>query len=210
VLDVDGAFGKARLSSTLVGDFNAENLLVALGALLASGQPLDAACAALGAARGAPGRLEVLGGPPAQPWVVVDYAHTPDALDRVLATLATIATGDVHCVFGCGGDRDRGKRPLMGAVAGRRAQHVVLTDDNPRSEDPAAIVREIRAGVGPHPDLAVIHDRRAAIGAAIAAAKPGDVVLIAGKGHETEQIEGALHRPFDDRAVARELLGGLP
>jgi UDP-N-acetylmuramoyl-L-alanyl-D-glutamate--2,6-diaminopimelate ligase len=206
-LDVGGAFGHARLTSKLAGDFNAENLLVALGALLASGQPLATACAALGEASGAPGRLEVQGGPPAQPWVVVDYAHTPDALERVLATLAAVAGGAIHVVFGCGGDRDRGKRPLMGAIAARGARHVVLTDDNPRGEDPAAIVREIAAGIEKPALVDVVHDRRQAIRTALAAAQPGDVVLIAGKGHETEQLACGERRPFDDRAVAAELLG---
>jgi UDP-N-acetylmuramoyl-L-alanyl-D-glutamate--2,6-diaminopimelate ligase len=151
--------------------------------------------------------MEVLGGPPGRPWVVVDYAHTPDALQRVLTTLAGVATAELWCVFGCGGDRDRGKRSLMGGVAADLADRLVITDDNPRTEDPEEIVREIRAGVGGHPSVAVIHDRRAAIQAAIERAQPGDVVLVAGKGHEQEQIVGAERRPFSDRAAALELLG---
>jgi UDP-N-acetylmuramoyl-L-alanyl-D-glutamate--2,6-diaminopimelate ligase len=110
-------------------------------------------------------------------------------------------------VFGCGGDRDRGKRPHMGAVAADLADRIVLTDDNPRSEDPAAIVAEIRSGVGDHPRVTAIHDRRAAIEHAIGRARPGDVVLIAGKGHEDEQIVGSARRPFNDRLVAVEALG---
>jgi UDP-N-acetylmuramoyl-L-alanyl-D-glutamate--2,6-diaminopimelate ligase len=140
--------------------------------------------------------------------VVVDYAHTPDALERVLATLAAVASGAIHVVFGCGGDRDRGKRPLMGAIAARGAEHVVLTDDNPRGEDPVAIVQEILAGIDSRARVDIVHDRRLAIGAALDAAQPGDVVLIAGKGHETQQIVGSERRAFDDRAVAAELLGG--
>jgi UDP-N-acetylmuramoyl-L-alanyl-D-glutamate--2,6-diaminopimelate ligase len=206
-LEVGGKFGAGRLQSKLIGTFNAENLLVALGALLAQGMPLSAACAALGAARPAPGRMEVLGGPPRQPWVVIDYAHTPDALQRVLRTLEAAVTGELTCVFGCGGDRDRGKRPLMGAVAADLADRIVLTDDNPRSEDPAAIVDDIRAGIGEHPRVSVIHDRRAALADAIGKARPGDVVLIAGKGHESEQIVGKERREFSDRAVAAQLLG---
>ena len=206
-LDIAGAFGAGRLTSRLIGTFNAENLLGALGALLAQGLPLEAACAALGAATAAPGRMEVLGGPPAMPWVVIDYAHTPDALRRVLTTLEAAVTGELWCVFGCGGDRDRGKRPLMGAAAADLADRIVLTDDNPRSEDPAAIVREIRAGMGDHPRVSVIHDRRAALTGAIERARPGDVVLIAGKGHEAEQLIGAERRPFDDRLIAAEILG---
>jgi UDP-N-acetylmuramoyl-L-alanyl-D-glutamate--2,6-diaminopimelate ligase len=206
-LDISGRFGAARLVSKLIGDFNAENLLGALGALLADGVPLQQACAALANAHAAPGRMDVLGGAPRYPWVVIDYAHTPDALQRALKTLEALGPRKITCVFGCGGDRDRGKRPLMGGVAAAIADRVVLTDDNPRNEDPAAIVRDIRSGVGEHADVTTIHDRRAAIRAALEQAQPGDVVLVAGKGHETEQIQGAERRPFDDRAVALELLG---
>jgi UDP-N-acetylmuramoyl-L-alanyl-D-glutamate--2,6-diaminopimelate ligase len=209
-IEIAGRFGAGRLNSRLIGAFNAENLLSALGALLAQGMPLATACSALGAAKPAPGRMEVLGGPPAAPWIVVDYAHTPDALHRVLTTLEAAVVGELWCVFGCGGDRDRGKRPMMGAVAADLADRIVLTDDNPRSEDPAAIVREIRDGVGDHPRVNVIHDRRAALETAIERARPGDVVLVAGKGHEAEQLVGAERRLFSDRAVVAELLGVAP
>jgi UDP-N-acetylmuramoyl-L-alanyl-D-glutamate--2,6-diaminopimelate ligase len=209
-IDVTGSFGTARLVSKLIGAFNAENLLSALGALVGQGMPLQAACTALGAARPAPGRMEVLGGPPTQPWVVVDYAHTPDALQRVLSTLEAAAVGELWCVFGCGGDRDRGKRPLMGAVAADLADRIVLTDDNPRSEDPEAIVADIREGVGDHPRVNVVHDRRGALKVAIERARPGDVVLVAGKGHEAEQLVGNERRAFSDRAVVAELLGAVP
>jgi UDP-N-acetylmuramoyl-L-alanyl-D-glutamate--2,6-diaminopimelate ligase len=209
-LEVAGKFGAARLSSKLIGAFNAENLLSALGALLAQGMALREACAVLEAAKPAPGRMDVLGGPPSRPWVVVDYAHTPDALQRVLTALESSVTGELWCVFGCGGDRDRGKRPMMGAVAADLADCIVLTDDNPRSEDPARIVEDIRAGLGDHPRVSVIHDRRAAIASAIERARPGDVVLVAGKGHEAQQVVGAERRAFSDRAVVAELLGGAP
>jgi UDP-N-acetylmuramoyl-L-alanyl-D-glutamate--2,6-diaminopimelate ligase len=152
----------------------------------------------------------VLGGGPRQPWAVVDYAHTPDALQRVLTTLESAATGELWCVFGCGGDRDRGKRPMMGAVAADLADRIVLTDDNPRSEDPARIVADIRVGVANHPSVSVIHDRRTAIATAIERARPGDVVLVAGKGHEAEQLVGHERRAFSDRAVVAELLGAAP
>jgi UDP-N-acetylmuramoyl-L-alanyl-D-glutamate--2,6-diaminopimelate ligase len=207
-LEISGRFGGARIVSKLIGDFNAENLLCALGALVADGVPLRDACAALANAHAAPGRMDVLGGSPRSPWVVIDYAHTPDALQRALKTLKALGPRKIVCVFGCGGDRDRGKRPLMGAAAGAIADKIVLTDDNPRNEDPAEIVRDIRSGVGDHPDVVVIHDRRAAIRTALEHAQPGDVVLVAGKGHETEQLQGVERRPFDDRAVALELLGG--
>ncbi len=205
-LDVRGRFGALSLKSRLIGEFNAENLLVALGALLAEGYALDRAGEALAAARPAPGRMEVLGGPPAAPWVVIDYAHTPDALERVLRTLKSAGAGELWCVFGCGGERDQGKRPLMGSVAVSLADRIVLTDDNPRGEDPVAIVRDIRGGMN-HANVAVIHDRGSAIQAAIARARPGDVVLIAGKGHETEQVIGGQRRSFSDLAVATEALG---
>jgi UDP-N-acetylmuramoyl-L-alanyl-D-glutamate--2,6-diaminopimelate ligase len=209
-LDVSGSFGTARLTSPLIGAFNAENLLSALGALVAQGMPLQAACTALGAAKPAPGRMEVLGGPPGKPWVVVDYAHTPDALQRVLTTLEAAVVGELWCVFGCGGDRDRGKRPLMGAVAADLADRIVLTDDNPRGEDPEDIVADIREGIGDHPRVSVIHDRRGALRVAIERARPGDVVLVAGKGHEAEQLVGNERRAFSDRAVVAELLGVVP
>jgi UDP-N-acetylmuramoyl-L-alanyl-D-glutamate--2,6-diaminopimelate ligase len=209
-LEVSGQFGTAHLASKLIGEFNAENLLSALGALLAQGVPLPKACAALGAAKPAPGRMEVLGGAPSKPWVVVDYAHTPDALRRVLSTLEAAVTGELWCVFGCGGDRDRGKRSMMGAVAADLADRIVLTDDNPRSEDPARIVSDIREGVGEHPRVSVIHDRRTAVATAIDRARPGDVVLVAGKGHEAEQLIGAERRVFSDRAVVAEILGVAP
>ncbi len=150
-LEVSGRFGSARLVSRLIGDFNAENLLAALGALLAQGVSVADACAALGEAQPAPGRMEVLGRSRRLPWVVIDYAHTPDALRRVLRTLTALGPRRIVCVFGCGGDRDRGKRPLMGAVAAELADTIVLTDDNPRNEDPVEIVRDIRGGVGRSP-----------------------------------------------------------
>ena len=209
-LEIAGNFGVGRLTSRLIGEFNAENLLCALGALLAQDMALPAACEALGAASPAPGRMEVLGGPPHRPWVVIDYAHTPDALQRVLTTLEAAVVGELWCVFGCGGDRDRGKRPLMGAVAADLADRIVLTDDNPRSEDPVAIVDEIRFGLGDHPRVNVIHDRRTALRTAIERARPGDIVLVAGKGHEAEQLVGAERRAFSDRAVVAEILGVAP
>jgi UDP-N-acetylmuramoyl-L-alanyl-D-glutamate--2,6-diaminopimelate ligase len=207
-LDIRGDHGQARIESALIGGFNAENLALALGILAAAGYAPDAAAAALGTAAAAPGRMEVFGGPPAAPWVVVDYAHTPRALERALGELATIASGEIHCVFGCGGDRDRGKRAPMGEAAARYAAHVVLTDDNPRGEDPAAIVADIKAGIARHPDLRVRHERALAIVETIASAAPGDVVLVAGKGHETTQVAGDVVRACDDRELVRRTLEG--
>ena len=151
-----------------------------------------------------PGRLErVSAGQPFD--VIVDYAHTPDALARALSAVREHAPGRVLLVFGCGGDRDRGKRPLMGRAAAERADHAWVTNDNPRGEGPGAIAREIVAGA-PGSALEVVLDRRAAIAAALECARPGDAVLIAGKGHETTQTVGDHVLPFDDREVARTLL----
>ena len=207
-LAISGRRGEARIASRLVGEFNAENLLIALGALVAAGHEIGEAARTLEAVSPPPGRMEVFGGPPDRPWIVVDYAHTPAALERVLAELAAMTGSALSCVFGCGGERDRGKRPLMGEVAARYAAHIVLTDDNPRGEDPRAIVADIKSGIGRHRDLRVEHDRAAAIAGAVAAAGAGDVVLVAGKGHETVQIVGGQMRPFDDRAAVRAALEG--
>jgi UDP-N-acetylmuramoyl-L-alanyl-D-glutamate--2,6-diaminopimelate ligase len=206
---VRGRYGATRLRSPLVGHFNADNLMIALGALLAWGKSLTAASEALACCEAAPGRMEILPRASNEPYVVVDYAHTPDGLERVLASLRAVADrGEIWCVFGCGGERDKGKRPLMGALAGRGAEHVILTDDNPRGEDPYAIVEHIRMGVGTHPDLRIEHDRARAIATAIDSARGGDIVLIAGKGHERTQLVGRESRPFNDRDVALALLGG--
>jgi UDP-N-acetylmuramoyl-L-alanyl-D-glutamate--2,6-diaminopimelate ligase len=162
--------------------------------------------AALAGCAPPPGRMERVdaGRGPA---VVVDFAHTPDALERVLGALRAHATGRLWCVFGCGGERDAGKRPLMGAVARRLADRVVVTDDNPRREDPDAIVAAILEGSGRDAAVEVVRDRAAAIRHAIASAAQGDVVLVAGKGHETVQVVGTEARPFSDQAVARAAIG---
>ena len=206
VLEVESNRGAVRVESPLVGSFNGENLLVALGIMLAADTELTVAGEVLGRAVAPPGRMEVFGGSDASPWVVVDYAHTPNALERVLGELSTASAGELTCVFGCGGERDQGKRGLMGQAAARYAAHIVLTDDNPRSEDPAAIVADIKSGIGRHPDLRVQHARELAIADAIESAGPGDIVLIAGKGHESTQHSGDEARAFDDRVVVRQAL----
>jgi UDP-N-acetylmuramoyl-L-alanyl-D-glutamate--2,6-diaminopimelate ligase len=215
--DVRTAWGAAHVASPVLGRYNAYNLLGTLAVLLAGGIPLKRAVAALSAVKPVPGRLQRLGGGD-QPLVIVDYAHTPDALKQVLTTLrellASSQTPDARrqssrliCVFGCGGDRDRGKRPLMGNVAARLADRLVVTSDNPRSEDPRAIIDEIMEGVQGNSGAAVTDpDRRSAIQRAVAEARRGDVVLIAGKGHEVYQEIGGTRQPFSDAAVAREAL----
>jgi UDP-N-acetylmuramoyl-L-alanyl-D-glutamate--2,6-diaminopimelate ligase len=196
--------GEATLTSSLFGRFNASNLLAVLTTLLALDMPLAEAVQRLGRARPAPGRVEHFGGHAGRPLVVVDYAHTPDALEQVLATLREHTAGKLICVFGCGGNRDRGKRPLMGAIAERLADTVMLTDDNPRHEAPQTILDDIRAGMNTAPS--VIRDRRTAIAAAIAAAGPDDIVLVAGKGHEDYQQFGDERVPYSDRDTVQTLL----
>lgn len=198
---------QATLTSPLWGRFNAENLLLALGLLLVEGHELDAAAAALSDCGAPPGRMQRLPGRPDQPEVLVDFAHTPAALALALGAARDHCGGELWCVFGCGGDRDRGKRAEMGAVASALADHLVLTDDNPRDEDSSRIIDDILAGVDGAASVDVVPDRVAAIAAAIRGARPGDVVLIAGKGHEsTQTVRGAGH-PFSDAQVASALLG---
>jgi len=204
-IDVQGEVRDILLP--LAGAFQASNALVAAGLCIAAGDPADAVIGALEALTGAQGRLQRIGAETGEERgkgeVYVDYAHTPDGLETVLTALRPHATGRLIVVFGAGGDRDRGKRPLMGAIAGRLADVAIVTDDNPRSEDPAAIRAEVRAGC---PDALEIGDRHAAIHAAVQMMRDGDVVVVAGKGHEQGQIVGGTTHPFDDAAVASEAL----
>jgi UDP-N-acetylmuramoyl-L-alanyl-D-glutamate--2,6-diaminopimelate ligase len=197
----------APVQARVLGRFNAGNLLLVAGALRALGVPLADAAAALAAATPVPGRLQPVAGSDVE--VVVDYAHTPDALQQVLTALrprAAARGGRLWCVFGCGGDRDPSKRPLMGAIAARHADRVVLTSDNPRSEAPGVILAQILAGVAGHDEVDVIVDRREAIAFAVASAKAGDLVLVAGKGHEPYQEIAGVKRPFSDVEEARAAL----
>ncbi len=198
------------LRSALIGDFNAANLLGVVGVLRALGVSLTDAVQAAAGLGPVPGRMQrVRIDAPGQPEVVVDYAHSPDALEKVLQTLQPVARargGRLWCVFGCGGNRDAAKRPLMGAIAARLADQVVLTSDNPRDEAPGFILSQILAGVTGHDEVDVIEDRRAAIGHALAEAAPADVVLLAGKGHEDTQEIAGVKRPFSDLNEAHEAL----
>jgi UDP-N-acetylmuramoyl-L-alanyl-D-glutamate--2,6-diaminopimelate ligase len=198
--------GSRAVSSPLSGAFNVYNMLAALATARTLGISLDTCVEAIRTAVQVPGRFESVD--EGQPFaVLVDYAHTPDSLENVLQTARRLTDKRLHVVFGCGGDRDRGKRPLMGQIAARLADRVIVTSDNPRSEDPDAIIDEILAGVDQPVDHEV--DRRQAIQAAIAAAGPGDVVVIAGKGHEQgQEFESGRKLPFDDVTVAREALHG--
>ncbi len=192
-------WGHGELHTGLIGRFNAENLLACLGVLLASNVTLDDALGALAPSRPVAGRMQRLshGG---RPTVIVDYAHTPDALDQTLSTLRDLTAGRLICVFGCGGGRDKGKRPLMGAVAVRLADRVIVTSDNPRHEQPTEIVADILAGMPAGQTVEL--DRATAIRAAIAEATAKDIVLIAGKGHEDYQEVAGVRHPFSDVAVA--------
>jgi UDP-N-acetylmuramoyl-L-alanyl-D-glutamate--2,6-diaminopimelate ligase len=193
-----------ELRTRLLGSFNVDNVLAAVAAARLLGLADDAIVAGVGSVRGVPGRFETVD--VGQPYtVVVDYAHTPDSLANVLRTARELAEGDVLCVFGCGGDRDREKRPLMGRAASAHADVVIVTSDNPRSEDPEAIVAEIVRGT--LDGVEVVLDRRLAIERALERAGPGDIVVIAGKGHELGQELAGVTVPFDDREVVRDLLG---
>ena len=205
--------GKLEVRTALVGEFNLANALGALAAAVAMGVDVEAAAAGLAQAAPPPGRLEPIA--EGQPFsVLVDYAHTPDSLENVLRAAREMTDGRVISVFGAGGDRDRGKRPLMGRAGAELSDLAIVTSDNPRSEDPEAIVAEVAAGAGGG-EVETEVDRRTAIARAIAAAGPGDVVVIAGKGHEQgQEFEHGRKIPFDDRDVAREelrrLLDGSP
>ena len=198
-----GRFGTADVALPLLGDFNVANALAAAACALGLGRPLREVAERLGAAPQVPGRMERLA---ERPCVVLrDYAHTPDALARALASLRPLTPGRVIAVFGCGGDRDRGKRPLMGEVAARGADLAIVTSDNPRTEDPGAIIDDIEAGMGRTPHRRIV-DRLEAIHAALAEGREGDTVLLAGKGHETYQILGTTKVPFDERDIVTAAL----
>lgn len=206
--------GEARIESRLVGAHNLENLLLALGIVCALDLDLARAAEALSKEPGAPGRLERCDGDQDDVVVLVDYAHTPDALARALDAVREIATGRVWCVFGCGGDRDRAKREPMGEAVGRRADVAIVSNDNPRTEDPRAIADAVAAGVRTAGKVPIVElDRRKAIEHAVRSASRGDVVLVAGKGHEDYQIVGTVKQPFDDRIEVRRALAerrGVP
>jgi UDP-N-acetylmuramoyl-L-alanyl-D-glutamate--2,6-diaminopimelate ligase len=206
-LAIESSWGACELEVPLLGDFNADNVLTVLAVLLGWDVPLAAAAAALSRAPAPPGRMEPFG---SGPHALVDFAHTPDALAQALSAARAHCRGRLWVVFGCGGDRDAGKRPLMGEIAAALADEVVLTDDNPRSENPEAIIDDIRSGIAERAALVVEHDRALAIRTTLARAAPEDLVLIAGKGHETYQIYGSERRAFRDQSVVRAFFGQEP
>jgi UDP-N-acetylmuramoyl-L-alanyl-D-glutamate--2,6-diaminopimelate ligase len=209
LIDVESSWGAAQLNVPLIGEFNADNALTVLAVLLAWEIPLARAATALESCRAAPGRMEAFGGRGAVPLAIVDYAHTPDALAKALRAARLHCRGLLRVVFGCGGDRDPGKRPMMGRIAAELADELVVTDDNPRSEPPEQIVRQILDGIPRGATARIEHDRARAIRATLEQSGAEDVVLIAGKGHEEYQIYGGERRPFSDQSVARAALEAM-
>ena len=204
VMTIESDWGCAEMHSPLLGRFNAQNLLACLAVMLVSGVALQDAVAALSTVKAVDGRMQTIGGNLA-PLVVIDYAHTPDALEKVLMSLRELnSTGQIWCVFGCGGERDAGKRPIMGEIAMRLADRVMVTSDNPRGENPQEIIAAIRTGMN---GLEQVEANRAlAIAKVVASAKVGDVVLVAGKGHEDYQEIAGIKYPFRDLLVASQAL----
>ncbi len=205
-IDVTTSCGNGAVEVQLLGAFNVQNVLACLADLLAFGVGIERGLATLAFLQPVVGRVQMFGGNGVLPRVVVDYAHSPDSLENVLQTLRALEHEQLICVFGCGGDRDRAKRAPMGALAERYADRIVLTADNPRSESNSAIVHEILAGVRAPAKVGVEHDRERAISAAVASASPRDIVLIAGKGHEREQLIGEQRTSFSDADVVRRAL----
>ena len=203
---LSSSWGDGEIALPLPGEFNVANAVIVLALLLSQGVPIEKACAVLGEVEAPPGRMQRVLPVAGRATVFVDYAHTPDALELALRALRTHCRGKLWCVFGCGGDRDTGKRPQMGRVAERHADHVVITSDNPRNEAPDKIIAAIAAGLE-HPENAtLLEDRATAIAWAIKEASRNDVVLIAGKGHETYQIIGDERRDFSDVVTAKATL----
>jgi UDP-N-acetylmuramoyl-L-alanyl-D-glutamate--2,6-diaminopimelate ligase len=209
IIEIESSWGAAQLNVPLIGEFNADNVLTVLAVLLAWDIPLAQAAAALESCRAAPGRMETFGGGDAAPLAIVDYSHTPDALAKALRAARRHCRARLRVIFGCGGDRDPGKRPMMGRIAAELADELVVTDDNPRNEPPERIVADILAGIPSGTAVAVEHDRALAIRGTLERSAPADVVLIAGKGHEAYQTYGSERRPFSDQSVARAALEAM-
>ena len=204
-MQVTTPWGTGKLVSPVIGRFNASNILAVLSVMLLQGVEFNVALERLKNLESVPGRMQRFGGDK-MPLVIVDYAHTPDALEQTLSSLREHTQHQLWCVFGCGGDRDKGKRPLMGAIAEDKADYVILTNDNPRSEDPLKIIKDIKSGMDSRKTVTTENDRHAAIHFAVSHAKAGDVVLIAGKGHENYQLIGDKKYPFNDIEEVKQQL----
>ncbi len=205
-MDVLSPWGEGTLKTRLTGEFNASNLLASLSALCLSGMRFKDALKWLANVAAIPGRMECFT-KAGFARVIVDYAHTPDALEKALSSLQIPCKGRLVCVLGCGGDRDQGKRPLMGKIAEKYCDRIILTNDNPRNEDPEAIISQISAAIAKKDPVTVLPDRAAAIKAAINSSYSNDIILVAGKGHETYQEIAGVRLPFSDRQLVRNLLG---
>lgn len=205
-IEIHSPWGEGILSTQFMGEFNVRNILSVLSALCLLGYSFDEAISRISHCKNIPGRLESFGND-STPKVIVDYAHTPDALEQVLATLKSACAGKLYCVFGCGGDRDPGKRALMAAVAEKFANFITITSDNPRNEDPEKIIKDIYAGISNSKNVEIEIDRATAIGKTIRKASINDIVVIAGKGHEDYQEIAGVRRPFSDQQIARKILG---
>ncbi|QDJ12426.1 UDP-N-acetylmuramoyl-L-alanyl-D-glutamate--2,6-diaminopimelate ligase [Mergibacter septicus] len=205
IISLQSSWGKAELTSHLIGEFNVQNLLLAFAALLKLGLPFEQLVATVAQLQGVCGRMEKFSFSK-RPLVLVDYAHTPDALEKALLASRLHCQGKLWCVFGCGGDRDRGKRPLMAQIAEKYADWVVLTDDNPRTEDPRQIMQDLQQGISQMEKVVVEHQRQQALAYAINHADSNDVILVAGKGHEDYQIIGTVKHRFSDRETVMALL----
>ena len=203
---IDTPWGKGVLASGLSGRFNASNLLACIASLCLLDHSLEDAIERLSKCKGIPGRMEIFGGDDL-PRIVVDFAHTPDALEQVLSELKASCQGKIYCVFGCGGNRDKGKRPLMGMMAEKYADGIIITSDNPRFENPDEISKDILAGIKSHGHVTLDNDRKRAIQNVIKMASANDVVLIAGKGHESYQEFAGVRHFFSDQDVVRKALG---
>lgn len=203
---ITSPWGKNTLNTHLLGKFNLSNLLCVLAVLGIYDISFEKILDYLTKLKTAPGRMQTLGGTSGKPLVIIDYAHTPDALLKTLQALREHCDGELWCIFGCGGDRDQGKRPEMGAIAEQYADQIILTDDNPRSENPGEIIADIRKGLVSSKNIIIEHDRRRAIEHALSSTKEGDIILIAGKGHETYQEIGNQKIPYNDSLAVKMLL----
>jgi len=203
-MDVVSPWGRHHVRVNLLGKFNIYNSLAIFTSLLAQGVPVNQVVDVMSQLVASPGRMEVVS---QEPCVIVDYAHTPDALENVLTTLQTLKQGRLGVVFGCGGDRDKTKRPIMGRIASQYADFAIVTSDNPRTEDPVQIVNDVAQGLLPEAQTIKIIDREEAIQYALNMAGPQDIVLIAGKGHESYQQIGTQRFDFSDQNVVKKLLG---
>ena len=204
-MELKSPWGEGDISTQFIGNFNAHNILSVFSALCLLGYTFNESISRVSGCGNVPGRMECFGNN-STPRVIVDYAHTPDALEQVLSTLKSVCTGKLYCVFGCGGDRDSGKRPLMAAIAEKYANHITLTSDNPRHEEPEKIIQDILAGITHQQNVEVEIERETAIQNVIKVASVNDIVLIAGKGHENYQEIAGVRRPFSDQEIVKEVL----